>query len=341
MLLKKNFIFVSISLTLSSFLFNSNVKAAWYVTGNKATPDNLQLFTLPSPQLTEQQKLDMEKANEAEMHESLDFEKYKNHLIKKFKFTETMVYDFVEHTLRQLPLTDFDFDFLIKSSLSNDKVDVEIYQNSKVIGKQFLVVRHNNKIRYVFATSTGKEGHSTPELINPKVVFKQRWRHMSTLYPGQSENNMDHASYFYGPIAFHSATFGAYSKLGKKDSHGCVRMAMPQARRVYTLLQEVGINNVNVYSYKNADPNPSELDIIKMQLALDFNFIKDKLLAKSEKGDIPFNKFSEYMEYKQGHIDSQTLNRKMKDKNIKEIIEIDPEMDLGPGEPLPPEPLNT
>ncbi len=110
MFLKKNFIFTSISLTLSSLLLISNTQADWDVPhhGDKATPYNLHVYNLPSPKLTKQQKSDMEKADEAEKQESIDFKKYKYSLIKGYKFTEHMAYDFVEHALRQLPLNDFD-----------------------------------------------------------------------------------------------------------------------------------------------------------------------------------------------------------------------------------------
>src|SRR5690606_23416332 len=115
-------------------------------------------------------------------------------------------------------------------------VTIEIFQNAPSVGKQFLVARQHSEIRYVFAVSAAAPGRSTPG--GTFGVLRQKWRHMSLSYPSRGENNMDHVSYFAPLIGFHSTTFGLYSKLGTRDSHGCVRMARPEARAVYSLIKE-------------------------------------------------------------------------------------------------------
>jgi lipoprotein-anchoring transpeptidase ErfK/SrfK len=203
---------------------------------------------------------------------------------------------------------------------NGDKILVEIYQNAPAIKvynekRQFMVVKQNGNIRYVFQISAAGSGKSTPE-SKGRVIEKQRWRHMSTLYPSKGENNMDHVSYFHGAIGFHSTVFGLYSKLGKPDSHGCVRMARPEARVLYSLIKP-NFSTTKVNSYK-AERNPpaNEQDQITKLLQLDVDFINNLRKSKNKGDTLPGNMtYSEYIENKR----LNTLDRKQ--------IEIDPQQD--------------
>jgi hypothetical protein len=199
------------------------------------------------------------------------------------------------------------------------------------VGKQFLVVRQNGSIRYVFAASAGASGRSTPG--GTFGILKQRWRHMSQTYPGRGENNMDHVSYFRPVIGFHSTVFGLYSKLGRRDSHGCVRMGRPEARATFRLIKHSA--KTTVVSYQSGEPSSRDLPLIKEMLARDFNLIQ-AMLATGNKGDVPFT-WEEYDQYVRGDLpwSQAELERRLRQKGIKEIIEIRSNQDLGPHAPSP------
>lgn len=230
----------------------------------------------------------------------------------------------------------------------NDTLQFEIYLNSSKIKKQFLIARQNGKIRYVFLVSGGTKSHPTPIGRDFPIHYKV-WRNMSSIYEGKGENNMDHVSYFAESIGFHATVFGNYRKLGAPDSHGCVRLARPQARAIYALIHELPISNISVTSYGNGENPPEhEIEIVETQLAHDFNFIQTELLSKNNRGDVPFFQHKEYFRYLRGEMSSPEIekavkiyNKTMLDKfkidsfktlniEIKSILHIPPEFDLNP-----------
>jgi lipoprotein-anchoring transpeptidase ErfK/SrfK len=207
---------------------------------------------------------------------------------------------------------------------NGDDILVEIYQKAPQIkiatangneSRQFMVVKQNNNIRYVFQISAAGSGKSTPEGAGRKID-KQRWRHMSTLYPSKGENNMDHVSYFNGAIGFHSTVFGLYTKLGKPDSHGCVRMARPEARVLYALIK-ANFSTTKVNSYK-AERNPpaEERELITKLLQLDVDFINEMKRTKNKGDTLPGDmSYSEYIE--------QKISGKLNPKQLEIIPEQD------------------
>ncbi|HVJ65865.1 MAG TPA: L,D-transpeptidase [Bdellovibrionota bacterium] len=207
--------------------------------------------------------------------------------------------------------------------IAQSPISVEIFQNAPAVGKQFLLVRQNGRIRYVFAVSAGKGG--TPG--GDYGVIKRRWRHMSASYPGKGENNMDHVTYFKPMYGFHSTTFGLYSKLGTRDSHGCVRLARPQARAVFTLIKAYG--GAAIYSYRaEKDPHESELRTVKKMLADDLNFIQ-KMLKNGNKGDVPFSE-DQYYQYLAGQLDKKAVKDLLRRWGIAELLEVDEGRDRYP-----------
>ncbi len=252
----------------SALILSSSVNSTAYMVDQnylqkieEATPENLTVYELPPLKgQTEQDLKELKEANESEKNKAqLEYD-YK--LAPKIKASDAKVEG--GETLQ---------------------IKVEIYEKSKVIGKQVAVVRVNDKVKYAFATSTGAPGHATPSVANKKVD-KQRWRHMSATYPGK-ENNMDHVSYFAPAIGFHSTTIGNYPKLGKSDSHGCVRLGRPEARILYRLIKEAGADNtlVTVFKKETDAPEESDISLVKSLLAKDFNFIKMMIETKNN-GDV-------------------------------------------------------
>ena len=207
-------------------------------------------------------------------------------------------------------------------------VVIEIFQNARDVGQQFLIARQFGRIRYVFAVSGGGNGRSTPG--GTFGVTRQNWRHMSSLYPSAGENNMDHVTFFVGGVGFHSTTMGAYRKLGRPDSHGCVRLGRPQARKIYTLIKSNGAA-ATIISRKTGEPDGSELGLIKRQLAKDFNFIQ-WMLNNKQKGDVPFTE-AEYMAYLNGTLSDGDVKEKMRRYGMSKLVEVPGDQDLGPFAP--------
>lgn len=256
---------------------------------NVATENNLETFELVAPILSEKDKEDLALNDELER---LQEEEQK---IADAKYQEPQMF----------------------VTAGQDKVSVEIYQNAPSIGKQFLVVRNFGKIIWVFAVSAAAKGHSTPTgTFSPQG---QSWRHMSATYPSKGENNMDHVTYFKPMYGFHSTTFGAYWKLGTRDSHGCVRLARPQARAVYSLIKQYR-GSVGIYSYGSGDPDQSDLSLIRKYLARDFNYIQ-RMLKEGNKGDVPFNE-SQYFQFIRGEISFKQATELGRRNGIPNIFDI-------------------
>ncbi|MGZ3804895.1 MAG: L,D-transpeptidase [Pseudobdellovibrionaceae bacterium] len=218
---------------------------------------------------------------------------------------------------------------MIPTSNNPSDVEISLYQETPGIKWTFLVAKENGVIRYVFATSPGMKGHSTP--VSPKDqawgIIAQSWRHTSTKY-ATPKGNMDHVSYFLPLYGMHSTVLGAYHKLGQRDSHGCVRLGRPEARAMYRLIAR-NLPRVKVYSFKNQRPPEEEVKEILPLLAMDLNFIQKELLAAKNPGDVPFNTAQQYFEYKsfQEKNDLEKVQKINQLLNIKFIREIYPEQD--------------
>jgi len=63
--------------------------------------------------------------------------------------------------------------------------------------------------------------------------------------------SMPNAVFFYGGIAFHGT--GKVSKLGERDSKGCVRLSRENALKVRTLIQETGKPENMWMAYENVE----------------------------------------------------------------------------------------
>ncbi len=280
--------------TIGLCLFKNEALA---LPANKATSENIAQFELKAPALTAAEQADTENADMSEQDGNYQYD----------LFEDTMNLWETFHTAD-----------------GTDEIKIEIYQGSKKVGKQFILARQNGKIRFVFATSTGKDDHPTP--IGEYGVTGQRWRHMSTKYPSANENNMDHLTYFRPMYGLHSTTFGGYAKLGRKDSHGCVRLGRPEARAIYSLIK-TNLATTNIVSYaEGQEPADSEVALIRKQLALDFNLIQ-YMLDNHNTGDTPMSE-KQYLRFLETNYSrSRSPLKEVSEKT--EFIEILPEQDLG------------
>lgn len=111
--------------------------------------------------------------------------------------------------------------------------------------KQQLYLYVDGSLVDSFKVSTGDTKHETPKLdLRPSgPMFK---KYTSKKYPGgnyQGLGNMPYVVFLKGGFAIHGTTTGNITKLGKKASHGCVRLHPDNGKLFFELVKQVGIEN--------------------------------------------------------------------------------------------------
>jgi lipoprotein-anchoring transpeptidase ErfK/SrfK len=96
-----------------------------------------------------------------------------------------------------------------------------------------------------FNVSTGDKKHETPafDLRPSGPIFN---KYTSKKYPGGNYNglgNMPYVVFIHGGFAIHGTTKGNIPKLGKKASHGCVRLHPDNAKIFNEVVKTIGIEN--------------------------------------------------------------------------------------------------
>jgi len=107
------------------------------------------------------------------------------------------------------------------------------------LATQRLTVREGDLVLHVWPISSGRRGYATPT-----GTFKPAWMAKSWYSRKYDNAPMPHAVFFNGGIAFHGTT--AVSLLGRPASHGCVRLAPDDARRLYQLVRVHGMPQTKV-----------------------------------------------------------------------------------------------
>jgi lipoprotein-anchoring transpeptidase ErfK/SrfK len=102
------------------------------------------------------------------------------------------------------------------------------------ISEQKMWVYVDQRLAYVWPVSTGRRGHATPT---------------GQFHPGWMARNWHSRTYDWAPmpwsvffnsgIAVHGTT--AISRLGRPDSHGCVRLHPDNAKIFYRLVEQHGM----------------------------------------------------------------------------------------------------
>ncbi len=101
------------------------------------------------------------------------------------------------------------------------------------LARQVMTVYVNGRRRYSWRVSTGKRGFATPRgSYGPKRFSRM---HYSRKYGGAP---MPHSIFFRGGYAVHAT--GQTRKLGRRASHGCIRLAPRHAARLYALMRRRG-----------------------------------------------------------------------------------------------------
>jgi L,D-transpeptidase catalytic domain len=97
---------------------------------------------------------------------------------------------------------------------------------------QRMTVTKNNDETYVWEVSSGREGFETPTGVFS--VQRLDADHFSDEY---DQSPMPYAIFFYEGLAIHGTYQGG---LGRPASHGCVRLAVPHARMLYSWVKQYG-----------------------------------------------------------------------------------------------------
>lgn len=111
--------------------------------------------------------------------------------------------------------------------------------------KQMLYLYVNGELSDSFKVSTGDKNHETPLFdIRPSGPVFQKYT--SKKYPGgnyKGLGNMPYVVFIKGGYGIHGTTQGNIPKLGKKASHGCIRIHPENAKIFNALVREAGLQN--------------------------------------------------------------------------------------------------
>ncbi len=107
------------------------------------------------------------------------------------------------------------------------------------ISQQRMYVSVNGQKKHEWPVSTGRKGYRTPTgTFGPTRMHA---RYFSKKYRGSS---MHHSIFFYGGYAIHATT--DIKRLGRKASHGCVRLHPDNARRLFSLVKRNGTRSTRI-----------------------------------------------------------------------------------------------
>lgn len=107
------------------------------------------------------------------------------------------------------------------------------------LSEQKMRVYKNGKLAHAWKVSTGRKGHHTPVgVYTPKLMKKM---HYSKKYGNAP---MPYSIFFLGGYAIHGTN--ETRRLGKKASHGCIRLSPKNASKLYRLVQATGKNKTRI-----------------------------------------------------------------------------------------------
>lgn len=107
------------------------------------------------------------------------------------------------------------------------------------ISAQEMTVENEWGTVYTWDVSTGRPGHATPTGSFRPVRMNEMW------YSSKYDNApMPWSIFFYGGYAIHGTTDVRH--LGHVASHGCVRLDPQNAKVLYDLVKQVGMQNTRV-----------------------------------------------------------------------------------------------
>ena len=123
------------------------------------------------------------------------------------------------------------------SANSDPAQKVEIVIDKKT---QRMVVYVGGQKRYEFVVSTGRAGYTTPS-----GTFRPSSMHKMAISVKYGNTPMPHTIFFTRVgHAIHATT--AVKQLGRVASHGCIRLSPENAKTVYELVKQMGLENTTI-----------------------------------------------------------------------------------------------
>ena len=107
------------------------------------------------------------------------------------------------------------------------------------VGSQTMTVEKHGRVIYRWKVSTARNGYVTPRGTWRPTRMHKMWR--SRKYDNAP---MPYSVFYHGGYAIHGTN--AVRNLGRPASHGCVRLATPNAQKFYTLVREMGPGNTRI-----------------------------------------------------------------------------------------------
>jgi|GEM_PF-942715 len=107
------------------------------------------------------------------------------------------------------------------------------------LSEQSIYISLDGEMLYIWAVSTGRDGFETPT-----GTWTAQRKHELWLSRTYDNAPMPFAVFFYGGYAIHGTS--AVSRLGRRASHGCVRVTNRNAETFYNLVDEVGLAETKV-----------------------------------------------------------------------------------------------
>lgn len=107
-------------------------------------------------------------------------------------------------------------------------------------GSQVMHVYVSGQLRHTWRVSTGRRGYTTPAGSYRPQRLERMWH--SRKY---NWSPMPYSIFYSGGYAIH----GTYEtkRLGRRASHGCIRLAPSNARRLYTLVRRYGRGSTRIH----------------------------------------------------------------------------------------------
>lgn len=114
-------------------------------------------------------------------------------------------------------------------------VVVKIYR-----GSQTMKVYVNGSHRYSWRVSTGRRGYTTPSGSYRPKRLERMWH--SRKY---NWSPMPYSIFFRGGYAIHGTH--ETGRLGRRASHGCIRLAPGNARQLFSLVRRYGASRTRIH----------------------------------------------------------------------------------------------
>jgi lipoprotein-anchoring transpeptidase ErfK/SrfK len=107
------------------------------------------------------------------------------------------------------------------------------------LSRQIMNVSVGGRESYIWRVSTGREGFDTPlGTYSPdrlEVMWRSRRYHFAP---------MPHSIFFHGGYAIHGTS--ETRRLGRRASHGCIRLSPGNAAKLFAMVKQVGMSRVRI-----------------------------------------------------------------------------------------------